>query len=47
VDLIILGGEKDRKLREVFSLSYKDIMLNAKCSVFLANNPTIDQIYKI
>jgi len=46
-DLIILGGwEKDRSTRDIFSHAHKEIMINAKCSVLLAKEPSIDQIYK-
>ena len=46
-DLIILGGwEKDRNPRDIFSHSHREIMINAKCSVLLAKEPGIDQIYK-
>ena len=46
-DLIILGGwEKDRPARDIFSHSYREIMINAKCSVMLVKEPDIDRIYK-
>jgi nucleotide-binding universal stress UspA family protein len=46
-DLILLGGwEKDRNPRDIFSHSHREIMINAKCSVWLAKEPNIDQIYK-
>ena len=46
-DLIILGGwEKDRGTREIFSHAHREIMINAKCSVILAKEPGIDQLYK-
>jgi len=46
-DLIILGGwEKNRSTREIFSHAEREILLNAKCSVILAKEPGIDQIYK-
>ena len=46
-DMIILGGwEKDRDPRDVFSHSYREIMINAKCSVLLVKEPNIDRIYK-
>jgi nucleotide-binding universal stress UspA family protein len=46
-DLIVLGGwEKDRSPRDIISHSHKEIMVNAKCTVLLAKEPTIDQIYK-
>jgi nucleotide-binding universal stress UspA family protein len=47
VDLIILGGwEKDRSPRDIISHSHREIMVNAKCTVLLAREPNIDQIYK-
>jgi nucleotide-binding universal stress UspA family protein len=46
-DLIVLGGwEKDRSARDIISHSHREIMVNAKCSVFLVKEPAIDQIYK-
>jgi nucleotide-binding universal stress UspA family protein len=46
-DLIVLGGwEKDRSARDIISHSHREIMVNAKCSVLLVKEPTIDQLYK-
>lgn len=46
-DLIVLGGwEKDRNPRDIISHSHREVMVNAKCSVLLAKEPDIDQIYK-
>jgi len=46
-DMIVLGGwEKDCSRRDVFSHSHHEIMVHAKCSVILAKEPGIDQIYK-
>ncbi|MDR3129914.1 MAG: universal stress protein [Treponema sp.] len=46
-DLIVLGGwEKDRNARDIISNSYREIMVNAKCSVLLVKEPSVDQIYK-
>jgi nucleotide-binding universal stress UspA family protein len=46
-DLIVLGGwEKDRSARDIISHSHREIMVNAKCSVYLVKEPNIDQIYK-
>jgi nucleotide-binding universal stress UspA family protein len=46
-DLIVLGGwEKDRNARDIISHAHREIMVNAKCSVFLVKEPGIDQIYK-
>jgi nucleotide-binding universal stress UspA family protein len=46
-DLIVLGGwEKDRSTRDILGHSHREIMVNAKCSVLLAKEPGIDQIYK-
>jgi nucleotide-binding universal stress UspA family protein len=46
-DLIVLGGwEKDRSSRDIISHSHREIIVNAKCTVLLAKEPNIDQIYK-
>jgi nucleotide-binding universal stress UspA family protein len=46
-DLILLGGwEKDTKTKDIIGTSHREIMANAKCSVMLVKEPTIDQIYK-
>jgi nucleotide-binding universal stress UspA family protein len=46
-DLIILGGwEKDRSPRDIISHSHREIMVSAKCSVFLVKEPLVDQLYK-
>jgi nucleotide-binding universal stress UspA family protein len=46
-DLIVLGGwEKDRSARDIISHAHREVMVNAKCSVLLAKEPTIDQLYK-
>jgi nucleotide-binding universal stress UspA family protein len=46
-DLIMLGGwEKDTKTKDIIGHSHREIMANAKCSVFLVKEPEIDQIYK-
>ncbi|GHV89091.1 universal stress protein [Spirochaetia bacterium] len=46
-DLIILGGwERDRNARDIISHSHREVMVNAKCSVLLVKEPTIDQLYK-
>ena len=46
-DLIILGGwEKDRSARDIFSHAHREIMINSSCSVLLAKEPGIDQMYK-
>ena len=46
-DLIVLGGwEKDRNPRDIISHSYREIMINSKCSVLLVKEPEIDRIYK-
>ncbi len=46
-DLIILGGwEKERSARDIISHSHREIMVNAKCSVFVVKEPNIDQLYK-
>jgi nucleotide-binding universal stress UspA family protein len=46
-DLIVLGGwEKDRSARDIISNTHREIMVNAKCSVLLVKEPTIDLLYK-
>jgi nucleotide-binding universal stress UspA family protein len=46
-DLILLGGwEKDRNPRDIFSHSFREVMINSKCSVILMKEPGIDLIYK-
>ena len=46
-DLIMLGGwEKDRNPRDIISNSHREVMVNAKCSVLLVKEPSIDQLYK-
>jgi len=46
-DLILLGGwEKDRSARDIISHSHREILVNAKCSVFVVKEPNIDQLYK-
>ncbi|MDR1307967.1 MAG: universal stress protein [Treponema sp.] len=46
-DLIILGGwEKDRSARDIITHSHREIMVGAKCSILLAKEPSIDQLYK-
>ncbi|MDR0486834.1 MAG: universal stress protein [Treponema sp.] len=46
-DLILIGGwEKDRKTRDIFGHSHREIMINAKCSVTLVKEPEIDRIYR-
>ena len=46
-DLIVMGGwEKDRSPRDIFSHSIRETMIYAKCSVILAKEPNIDQIYR-
>lgn len=46
-DLIVLGGwEKDRSARDIISHSHREILVNAKCSVFVVKEPNIDQLYK-
>ena len=47
-DLIILGGwEKDHKSRDTLSSTHREIMSNAKCSVLLAKEPYMNQIFKM
>jgi len=46
-DLIVLGGwEKDRSARDIVTHSHQEIMINAKCSVLLVKEPSIDRLYK-
>jgi nucleotide-binding universal stress UspA family protein len=46
-DLILLGGwEKDTKTKDIIGHSHREIMANAKCSVMLVKEPSIDLIYK-
>lgn len=46
-DLIVLGGwEKDRSARDIISHSHREIMVSARCSVFIVKEPNIDQLYK-
>ena len=46
-DLLVLGGwEKDRSARDIITHSHREIMINAKCSVLLVKEPSIDQLYK-
>ena len=46
-DLIILGGwEKDRGPRDLIYNTYREIMVNARCSVLFAKEPDIDHIYR-
>jgi nucleotide-binding universal stress UspA family protein len=46
-DLIVLGGwEKDRSARDIIGHSHHEVMLNARCSVFLVKEPEIDRIFK-
>ena len=46
-DLIVLGGwEKDRSFQDIIGHAQREIMVNAKCSVVIAKEPNIDQIYK-
>ena len=46
-DLIVLGAwEKDRNPRDIISHSYREVMVNANCTVLLAKEPLIDKIYK-
>ena len=47
VDLIILGGwERNQSAQDIISNAHREIMMNAKCSVLLVKEPTIDQLYK-
>jgi nucleotide-binding universal stress UspA family protein len=47
-NLILLGGwERDRSTRDIMGTSYREVMVNAKCSVLLVKEPSIDQLYKL
>jgi len=46
-DLLILGGwDRNRGPREQVYTTYREIMANAKCSILIAKDPNIDQMYK-
>jgi nucleotide-binding universal stress UspA family protein len=46
-DLIMLGGwEKDRSARDIISHAHREIMVSARCSVFVVKEPNIDMLYK-
>jgi nucleotide-binding universal stress UspA family protein len=46
-DLIMLGGwEKERSSRDIISHAHREIMVSAKCSVFVVKEPNIDMLYK-
>jgi nucleotide-binding universal stress UspA family protein len=46
-DLILLGGwERDRSARDIITHAHREIMVNAKCSVLLVKEPSIDLLYK-
>lgn len=46
-DLIVLGGwERDRSARDIISHAHREIMVSARCSVFVVKEPNIDQLYK-
>jgi nucleotide-binding universal stress UspA family protein len=48
VDLIILGGwERDRSARDIITHAHREIMVNARCSVFVVKEPNIDALYKL
>jgi nucleotide-binding universal stress UspA family protein len=47
-NLILLGGwERDRSTRDIMGTSYREIMINARCSVLLVKEPSVDQLYKL
>jgi nucleotide-binding universal stress UspA family protein len=47
-NLILLGGwERDRSTRDIMGNSYREIMINARCSVLLVKEPSVDQLYKL
>ena len=46
-DLILLGGwERERNARDIITNAHREIMVNAKCSVLLVKEPSIDLLYK-
>jgi nucleotide-binding universal stress UspA family protein len=46
-DLIVLGGwEKERSSRDIISHAHREIMVSARCSVFVVKEPNIDMLYK-
>lgn len=46
-DLILLGGwEKERSSRDIISHAHREIMVSARCSVFVVKEPNIDMMYK-
>ncbi len=46
-DLILLGGwEKERSSRDIISHAHREIMVSARCSVFVVKEPNIDMLYK-
>jgi len=46
-DTILLGGwERGRPERDILSMSHREIIFNAHCSVLIVKEPFIEQIYK-
>lgn len=47
VDLILMGGwEKDRNARDIISHAHREVLVSARCSVFIVKEPNIDQLYR-
>ena len=48
-DLILLGGfdSNTRDQKDILSTSYREILINAHCSVQLVREKMIDQLYKL
>lgn len=48
-DLILLGGfdSNTRDQKDILSTSYREILINAPCSVQLVREKMIDQLYKL
>jgi nucleotide-binding universal stress UspA family protein len=49
IDAILIGGyEKDApEQKEIFSSSFKSVLLNARCSVLVVKEKMIEQLYKL
>jgi nucleotide-binding universal stress UspA family protein len=47
-DIILLGGwEKDRNPRDLFTVTHRELLINAKCSVLLVKEHNADALYKL
>ena len=46
-DIIMLGGwEQNRTMRDLISHSHKEILMNAKASVFIVKEQDVEKLYK-